>query len=70
MDETETAARFAALETKLAYLEDFVGRLQAEVVERNAAADRLAAEHAAVKEKLLQLAGYLEEVPDRRPPHY
>jgi SlyX protein len=70
MDDRETAERFAALETKMAYLEDFVARLQAEVVARNAAADRVAAEQAAIKEKLLAMAAELEEVPSRKPPHY
>jgi SlyX protein len=70
MDRDAVEERFELLETKLAYLEDFVGRLQAEVVERNAAVDRLAAEHAAVKEKMLQIASELEEIPNRKPPHY
>jgi SlyX protein len=70
MERDAVEARFELLETKLAYLEDFIERLQSEVVERNAAADRLAAEHAAVKEKMLQIAAELEEVPNRKPPHY
>jgi SlyX protein len=70
MERDAVETRFELLETKLAYLEDFLERLQMEVVERNAAADRLAAEHAAVKEKMLQLAAELEDVPNRRPPHY
>jgi SlyX protein len=70
MDRDAVEERFALLETKLAYLEDFVERLQSEVVSRNAATERLMAEHAAVKEKMLQIAAELEEVPNRRPPHY
>ena len=70
MDRDAVEQRFELLETKLAYLEDFVERLQAEIVERNAATDRLAAEHTAVKEKMLQIASELEEIPNRRPPHY
>lgn len=62
--------RLDSIEIKLAYLEDFLTRLQDQVVERGAAADRLAAEHAAVKDKLLQLSAELEEVPNRKPPHY
>ena len=70
MERDPAEARFEQLETKVAYLEDFLQRLQTEVVERNVAADRLASEHAAVKEKMLQIAAELEEVPNRRPPHY
>ncbi|HCM26146.1 MAG: SlyX protein [Treponema sp. GWB1_62_6] len=70
MERNEIEARFETLETKLAYLEDFIARLQNEVVERNAATDKLLAEHEAVKEKLLQIASELEELPNRKPPHY
>jgi len=70
MEEDEIVDRFRLLETKLAYMEDFVLRLQAEMVERNTFTDRLAGEHTAVKEKMLQIAAELEEVPNRRPPHY
>lgn len=70
MDEQEISARFAAVETKLAFLEDFMARLQEEVVARGGALDRVLTEQAAVKEKVMQLAAELEEVPDRRPPHY
>ncbi len=68
MDETE--ARLERIEVKLAYLEDFLDRLQAEVVERNTLLDRLAAEQGAVREKITAMAQELEEIPDRRPPHY
>ncbi len=70
MDRTEVEKRFQTLETKLAYLEDFIARLQDEVLERNEATDKLSAEHEAVKEKLLQIASELEELPNRKPPHY
>jgi SlyX protein len=70
MDRNEIESRFETLETKLAYLEDFIVRLQNEVMDRNAAADKLSAEHEAVKEKLLQVASELEELPNRKPPHY
>lgn len=62
--------RLNRIEIKLAYLEDFLERLQAEILERNAIHDRLAAEHAAMKEKLLAVSREVEEIPNRRPPHY
>lgn len=70
MESDDLEQRFEAIESKLAHLEYFLNKLQDQVVERNLAADRLAAEHAAVKAKLLQIASELEEIPDRRPPHY
>ncbi len=62
--------RFQTIETKLTFLEDFLQRLQDEVVGRNTVIDRLAAEHKALKEKVLQLAANMEEIPSQKPPHY
>jgi len=62
--------RLDAVEIKLAHLEDFLQKMQDETLARNAAAEKLAAEHAAVKEKVLQIASELEEIPNRKPPHY
>lgn len=65
-----TDSRLERIEMKLAYLEDFLDRLQAEVVERNVLLDRLSAEQGAVREKITTMAQELEEIPNRRPPHY
>ncbi|GAB1484565.1 hypothetical protein MASR2M78_33830 [Treponema sp.] len=70
MEENEIEDRFRQLETKLAFMEDFIQRLQEEVVTRNSFTDRLAAEHSALKEKMLEIAAELEEVPNPKPPHY
>jgi SlyX protein len=70
MEQEEIRQRFDTIETKLAHLEDFLGRLQEQVLERNGVSDRLVSEQAAVKEKLLQVAAELEEIPNRKPPHY
>jgi SlyX protein len=66
----DTGARLTQIETKLAWLEDFLTRLQTTVVDYSAAIDRFAAEHAAMKSRLLQISHDLEEVPNKRPPHY
>ncbi|GHT69553.1 hypothetical protein FACS1894110_19240 [Spirochaetia bacterium] len=66
----EPDLRLTQIETKLAWLEDFLTRLQATVVDRSATLDRLGAEHAAMKSRLLQISRDLEEVPNRKPPHY
>ncbi len=62
--------RFQTIETKLTFLEDFLQRLQDEVVSKNNLVDKLSAEHKALKEKVLQLSADIEDVPSRKPPHY
>lgn len=70
MDRQILGSRLEKIETKLAFLEDFLFRLQDEVVTRNAVMDTLKTEHAAIKEKLLQMSRDLEEIPNQKPPHY
>jgi SlyX protein len=62
--------RLEKIETKLIYMEDFLTRLQDEVVARNRDFDRLKAEHEAVKVRLGQLSREAEEIPHQKPPHY
>jgi SlyX protein len=70
MESTEIEKRMDNVEIRLAYLEDFLNRLQEQVVARAKEADRIGAEHGAMKEKLVQIVSALEEIPNRRPPHY
>jgi SlyX protein len=70
MDEQALDGRLEKIETKLAFLEDFLTRLQNEVVRRNTAMDKLTAEHSAMKARVLQISQDLEEIPNRKPPHY
>lgn len=70
MDENTIEDRFQTIETKLTFLEDFLQRLQDEVVSRNNVIDRLNAEYKGLKEKVLQIAADIEEIPSQKPPHY
>jgi SlyX protein len=70
MAQQELDRRLEKIETKLAFLEDFLTRLQDEVVRRNAEMDKLTAEHHAMKTRVLQISQDLEEIPNRKPPHY
>jgi SlyX protein len=70
MDVQDLDSRLEKIETRLSYLEDFLKRLQDETVARHTALDRLAAEHRAVKARLLQISRDLEERPNQKPPHY
>jgi len=58
------------LEIKLAYLEDFMNKIQAIVVDQEETIDRLKGENAAIKEKIGDMEDNSEEIPNRRPPHY
>ncbi len=62
--------RLERIEIKLAYLEDFLERLQSAVLEQNKQAEKLSQEHRVLKEKILFLTKELEEIPNRKPPHY
>ena len=70
MDQQLLNARLEKIETKLAFLEDFLIRLQDEVVGRNAALDRLIDENAVVRERLNAISQSLEKMPNPKPPHY
>jgi SlyX protein len=70
MDQQGFEKRLEKIETKLAFLEDFTKSLQDAALERNALLDRISAEHAAMKARLLQISRDMEEVPSRKPPHY
>jgi SlyX protein len=62
--------RLEKIETKLAYLEDFLTRLQGTVLERNEVFDRIQREHRVIQGRLLQLSQELETMPHQKPPHY
>lgn len=62
--------RITAIETKLAYLEDFLNKLQAVTVEHSTVIDRLKTESRLMKDKISDLAGAVQDIPNVRPPHY
>ncbi|WP_252722623.1 SlyX family protein [Treponema sp. Marseille-Q4132] len=66
----EIEKRIVALETKLAYLEDFVNQLQDVSVVHSKSIDGITAQCKAMSEKLRELADAAEEIPNRMPPHY
>jgi SlyX protein len=70
MDQQDMEARFEKIETKLLYIEDFLARLQDETAERGVFMDKLKTEHSAMKSRLLQISRDLEEIPNKKPPHY
>lgn len=70
MTEKEVEDKFIALETKIAYLEEFTSELQGVVVEHTKTIDRLAKANKLMSEKITELIENSEEIPNRKPPHY
>lgn len=70
MTEKEIEDKFIALETKIAYLEEFTSELQNVVVEHTKTIDRLTTANRLMSEKITELIENSEEIPNRKPPHY
>ncbi|MCI7397809.1 MAG: SlyX family protein [Spirochaetia bacterium] len=69
--EKETEERIVQLETKLAYLEDFLNQLQGVAVENSRTIEKLREENKLMAQKLRDLSDHMEgDIPNRRPPHY
>lgn len=67
----ETEERMIALETKLAYMEDFVNQLQEVSVEQGKTIELLRTENKMMSQKIRDLSDALEgDIPNRKPPHY
>ncbi|MBO4320904.1 MAG: SlyX family protein [Treponema sp.] len=67
----ETEERIIALETKLAYMEDFVNQLQEVSVEQGKTIELLHTENKMMSQKIRDLSDALEgDIPNRKPPHY
>ena len=63
--------RITALEIKIAYLEDFLNKLQSIAVEQGEIVDTLKVENRVLKSKIKEILDNQEqEIPNRRPPHY
>ncbi|MCD1655820.1 SlyX family protein [Treponema zuelzerae] len=67
---TESDDRLVTIEMKLAYLEDFLGRLQETVLQQNDDLDKIKNENKALRTKLTDLSDTMQDMPHVRPPHY
>ena len=65
----EIEERFIALETKIAFMDDFIGKLQEEAVESQRAIQILREENKILSGRIQDLSENLE-IPNRKPPHY
>lgn len=67
----QTDERITAIEIKLAYMEDFVNKLQNIAVEQGNVLDTLKAENRVLKAKITEILENQEgDIPNRKPPHY
>lgn len=67
--EKELEDKFVALETKIAYMDDFIQKLQDEVVEGTKQMMILREENKILSDRIKDLSENLE-IPNRKPPHY
>ena len=59
------------LETKLAYLEDFMNQIQEVAVQQSKDIEKLKVENKILKDKVKDLSDWAEgDIPNRKPPHY
>lgn len=67
----DTKEKIIGLETKLAYLEDFLNQLQSVAVENSTTIEKLREENKIMAQKIRDLSDQMEgDIPNRRPPHY
>ncbi len=69
MNNSEIEERFIALETKIAYMEDFIEKLQDVAVENQKTIRILREENQILSGRIQDLQDNVE-IPNRRPPHY
>ncbi|MCR4789932.1 MAG: SlyX family protein [Treponemataceae bacterium] len=63
--------RMTLIETKLAYLEDFMNQIQQVSVEHEKELEKLRKENKLMIEKIKDMSDSLEgDIPNRKPPHY
>ena len=67
--EKEIEEKFIALETKIAYMDDFINKLQEETVENQKTIKILREENQILAGRIQDLSENLE-IPNRKPPHY
>ena len=67
--ENEINERFIALEMKVAYMEDFIEKLQEVCVENQKTIEMLRQENKILSGRIQDLSENIE-IPNRKPPHY
>ncbi|WP_407425162.1 SlyX family protein [Treponema sp.] len=65
----ELEEKFIALETKIAYMDDFISKLQTETIKNQKEIRLLREENQILAGRIQDLSENLE-IPNRKPPHY
>ena len=68
-ENTDITERFIALETKIAYMDDFINKIQEETLENQKMIHYLREENRILAGRIQDLSENLE-IPNRKPPHY
>lgn len=69
--EKDAEERIIQIETKLAYLEDFLNQIQGVAVENSKTIEMLREENRLVAQKIRDISDQMEgDIPNRKPPHY
>ena len=66
----EIDERCTNIEIKISFMEEFIQKLQTEVVSQGKLIEKLTLENKLISGRLKDLQDSLEEIPNRRPPHY
>lgn len=67
----ETEDKIIILETKIAYLEDFINKIQQVCVEHTETIELLHKENKLLAQKVKDMSDIIEgDIPNRKPPHY
>ena len=69
--EKEIEEKIISLETKLAYMEDFVNQIQNVAVEQAKTIDKFQKEIKLMSDRIREMSNTMEgDIPNRKPPHY
>ena len=69
--EKDAEERIIQIETKLAYLEDFLNQIQGVAVENSKTIEMLREENMLIAQKIRDISDQMEgDIPNRKPPHY
>lgn len=69
MENEQIEQKFIALETKIAYMDDFIAKLQEETLANQKEIEILREENRILAGRIQDLSENME-IPNRRPPHY
>ncbi len=69
--DAETSDKIIELETKLAYMEDFVNQIQKVAVEHTETIEQLKKQNKLLAQKVKEMSDMIDgDIPNRKPPHY